>query len=179
MLCRTTRIVTPIARVYFVFFKLFMPAIVVLGALTHPDAICAPAAGTASPLKRAAESCTAGSRCGGQGQAWAKVAWVEQEEMTPNHRQNSDHAPAKPPRAWKDFKFTFARWLRFLALGSFRGLCTEGAGWLWVFGGLLSQHAELSELLVLSSHENWWGQQCSSPLSVSSASTIWFPWNPS
>lgn len=83
----------------FCFFKLFMPPIAVLGALTHADAICAPAAGRTSPLKRAAESCAAGSHGGGQGQAWAKAAWVKQEEATPNHRQSSDHTPAKPPGA--------------------------------------------------------------------------------
>ena len=85
-----------------------MPPIIVLGALTYPDAICAPAAGRTLPLQPAAESCTAGSHCGGQGQAWTRAGWVKQEEMTPNHWQNSDHAPAKPPGACIDFNCTFA-----------------------------------------------------------------------
>lgn len=112
-----------------------MPPIAVLGALTHADAICAPAAGRTSPLKRAAESCAAGSHGGGQGQAWAKAAWVKQEEATPNQRQSSDHTPAKPPGAWIDFKFTFAC-----------RLCTS---WLWGPFGVYA-------LKVLDDSESLW-----------------------
>lgn len=86
-----------------------MPPLIVLGALTLADTICANSTRLNAVSRSAAESCSGGSDWGGQGQVWASAG--KQEEMTQNYRQNSDRAQAKPPRAWIYFGFTFALWL--------------------------------------------------------------------